>query len=120
MPNRTTKNPSRRIQVEQELAERLALQMVPAFGGEFPLASITRVELTRDLKDGVIWVTAAPAVDHAKLVAAIQSALPSWRQAVRRELSLRYFPNLVVRYDEGQADLLRIEALLENDANNTA
>lgn len=117
MTKRTTKNPSRRVQVEQELAERLAQLAIPELSDQFLLPSITRVELTRDLKDGVVWLTAAPEVDHAAIVAVVTDRLPAWRQAARQSLSLRYFPNLTVRYDEGQADLIKIEQLLERDAH---
>ena len=79
--------------------------------------SITRVELTPDLKDGVIWITASPSVDHAQLVSVVTRGLSRWRRSLRETLSLRYFPNLTFRYDEGQADLLHIERLLEGDAN---
>ncbi len=117
MTKRTTKNPSRRVQVEQELAERLAERIVPELSEAYPLVSLTRLELTRDLKDGTLFVTAAPAVDRIALVTAITAGLPRWRQPIRHTLSLRYFPNLVVRYDDGQADLLTIEQLLEHDAH---
>lgn len=120
MTKRTTKNPTRRFQVEQEMAEQLAAVTIPSLSEDYPLVSITRLELTRDLKDGTLWVTAAPTVDPDSLVIAMTAGLPAWRQAVRRRLSLRYFPNLTVRYDEGQADLIRIEQLLEADAHKAA
>ena len=112
MTKRTTKNPSRRIQVELELAKRLAELAVPELSGSFPLLSLTRLELTRDLKEGTVWVTAAPEVIHDTLITTMNRAIPRWRRALRPLLSLRYFPNLTIRYDEGQADLLRVEQLL--------
>ena len=117
MTKRTTKNPARRIQVELELAKRLAELVVPEMSEQFSLVTITRVELTKDLKEGTIWVTAAALVDHPTVVAALVARLPRWRRSLRQTLSLRYFPNLTVRYDEGQADLLRIERILEGDAH---
>ncbi len=113
MTKRTTKNPSRRVQVEQQLAQFVAGLAVPDLSQEFPLVSITRVELTPDLKEGMVYVTAAANVPHDDLIKAMMKALPRWRSTLRPQLSLRYFPNLSFRYDEGQADILKIEALLD-------
>ncbi len=115
MTKRTTKNPSRRIQVELQIAELLAQIAIPALSAQFALVSITRVELTRDLKAGIVWMTASPEVEHFELVRSATRGLPGWRRELRPRLSLRYFPNLVIRYDEGQADLLTIASLLERD-----
>gem|GEM_PF-6185104 len=110
---RTTKNPSRRIQVEQQLAEQLARLAIPQLSGELPLLSIIRVTLTPDLKSGIVWVTAAESVAPAAVVARVTAQLPRWRALLRPQLSLRYFPNLIVRYDEGQSESIRIESILE-------
>jgi len=110
---RTTKNPSRRLQVEQQLAEQLARLVIPALAGDLPLISITRVELAPDLKSGVVWATAAEAVSQHEVVNRLTSQLPRYRAVLRPLLSLRYFPNLTVRYDEGQAESIRIESILD-------
>lgn len=112
---RTRQSPNRRIQVEQQLQALLANVAIPWLSREFVLPALTRVELTNDLKDGTLWFTAAPTEDEHAVVAAAIQALPRWRRALRRQLALRYVPNFVVRYDAGQADSLRIDALLEAD-----
>lgn len=91
----------------------LAALVIPELAATFPLVSVTRLELTRDMKDGTVWVTAAPSCDEAALLARLTERLPDWRRALRSQLSLKYFPNLRFRYDHGQAESLRIEALLD-------
>lgn len=103
----------RHLVVERQLAEMLAGVVVPELGGEFPLVSLTRIELTRDMKDGTVWVTAAPGADEPKLISALARRLPEWRRTLRGQLSTRYFPNLVFKYDHGQAEILKIEELLD-------
>ena len=110
---RTTKNPSRKLQVEQQLAQMLAAIAIPELAERFDLVSITRIELTKDLKLGTVWVTAAPSVPEDALVVAMTQRLSGWRRQLRERLSLRYFPNLTFRYDAGQAESLKIESLLE-------
>lgn len=111
---RTTKNPSRRLQVEQQLAEQLARLVIPELAGDLPLVSITRVELAPDLKSGIVWTTAADSVPESEVVRRITAQLPRYRSILRPMLSLRYFPNLIVRYDAGQSESIRIESILEN------
>ena len=110
---RTTKNPSRKLQVEGQLAEMLARVAIPELSERFELVSITHVELTQDLKLGTVWVTASPSVVPEDLIVAMAKRLPVWRRTLRERLSLRYFPNLSFRYDSGQADIIRVEAILE-------
>jgi ribosome-binding factor A len=112
---RTKRSPNRRVQVEQQLQALVAALAIPSLSRQFLLPSLTRLELTNDLKDGTLWFTAAPSESQSALVDAARQALPRWRRQLRHQLSLRYVPNFLVRYDVGQADSLRIDALLEAD-----
>lgn len=109
---------TRHTQIELALLAELASLIVSELGERFPLISITRIELTRDRKDGIVWVVASQEVEPDKLIKECNYYLPRWRREIRARMDIRYFPNLVFKYDEGQEDLLKIDKLLGSENGN--
>jgi ribosome-binding factor A len=89
-------------------------------------ATVTGVQMTRDLKIARIYVTATGSETHRDdVLMGFNSARGYLKRALAAELALRYMPELTFFYDESFAYGDRIERLLkslntENGSDHTA
>ena len=79
--------------------------------------TVTRVVMPDDLRSARVFVRLVRDGDaptrREEALAGLRSAASLLRKEVTRAIGLRYAPELVFAYDDGQEDVDRIEALLE-------
>ena len=78
------------------------------------LATITRVDITRDLRYAKVYVSViGNDVDREKTLVALQSASGFIAVNSSKKVSMRYFPQLTFKLDTGVDEHMRIEELLQ-------
>lgn len=79
------------------------------------LVTVTRAEVTNDLKSCKVFVTVLPA-EHAELTMhGLRAASKKLRRDVADKISLREMPVLDFRYDEGLKQQMEVMSLLTKD-----
>lgn len=80
--------------------------------------TITRVELTSDLRDAKAWWVPLAGIDDGQrieeLSAGLSAAAPFLRRRVGDELKLRFVPGLQFHFDRGLENLVRVHDLLHD------
>lgn len=113
MPSRDFKRTDRvGAELRRELGA-LVHQAVREYG--LPSASVSDVEVTRDLDVASVWVTTLRPEDAGDAVAALKELAPALRKSLSRSMRLRRVPELRFRYDESVDQGERIEALLRKE-----
>lgn len=78
--------------------------------------TLTRVELTDDLREATVWFVPLGAVDDAQRIEELREGLAKAARflqgAVGRKLRLRNTPRLRFDYDKGMNNLLHVHELL--------
>lgn len=99
--------------IQRELQNRLARGLAdPRIRG---MITVTKVELTDDLKDAKAYVTVFPA-EHAKLTMhGLISATGRLRKDVMQRIHIKEMPTLKFVYDEGLKAQNEVFELLERD-----
>ena len=81
-----------------------------------PQASVSDVEVTRDLDVATVWVTALQPERSAEVVKALKEAAKDLRRELAHSMrSMRRVPELRFKYDDSVDRGERIEALLRSD-----
>ena len=79
--------------------------------------TVTRVTMPDDLRSARVYVRLVQGGDtperRGEALTGLESAASFLRKEVTRAIGLRHAPELVFAYDDGQEDVDRIEALLE-------
>lgn len=99
--------------IQRELQNRLARGLAdPRIKG---LITVTRVELTDDLKNAKAFISVLPQ-EHAKLTMhGLVSATGKLRREVMDRIHIKEMPTLKFVYDEGHKAQMEVMALLEQD-----
>ena len=99
--------------IQRELQNRLARGLAdPRIRG---LITVTKVELSDDLKHAKAYVTVLPD-EHAKLTMhGLTSATGRLRKEVMERIHIKEMPTLRFVYDEGHKAQMEVMALLEKD-----
>ncbi len=79
-----------------------------------PLASVSDVEVTRDMAHAKVFVTALESARSAEAVAGLQQHAKEIRYALARAMKLRHVPELYFHYDDSVDRGERIDALLRD------
>ncbi len=78
--------------------------------------TITRVELSNDLREGTVWFVPLGAVDDSDRIAELKTGLDKASRflqgEVGRKLRLRNTPRLRFEYDKGMNNLVQVHELL--------
>ena len=77
-----------------------------------PQASVSDVEVTRDLDVATVWVTALQPQKSAEVVKALKEAARDLRRELAHIMRMRRVPELRFKYDDSVDKGERIEALL--------
>lgn len=80
-----------------------------------PQASVSDVEVTRDLDVATVWVTALQPERSAEVVKALKDAAKDLRHELAHSMRMRRVPELRFKYDDSVDRGERIEALLRSD-----
>ena len=80
-----------------------------------PQASVSDVEVTRDLDVATVWVTALQPEKSAEVVKALKGMAKELRHELSRGSRMRRVPELRFKYDESVDRGERIEALLRKE-----
>ena len=80
-----------------------------------PQASVSDVEVTRDLDVATVWVTALQPEKSAEVVKALKGMAKELRHELLRGSRMRRVPELRFKYDESVDRGERIEALLRKE-----
>ena len=116
MPSRDFKRIDR---VGAELRRELGLLVHAAVRDHgLPSASVSDVEVTRDLDWATVWVTALLPAQSAGVVRELNGLAGEFRRALSRSMRLRRVPELRFKYDDSVDKGERIEALLRGDAGD--
>lgn len=109
-----TRSVPRRLRVERDLHEQLALALRTLRDNRVSGAIITRVELTDDLAFARVYVRAPleTAVEPRALVKTLKLASSRIRRDVGRAMALRKAPELRFIHDDGVEAAERVEELL--------
>ena len=99
--------------IQRELQNRLARGLAdPRIKG---LITVTRVELSDDLKHAKAFISVMPD-EHAKLTMhGLTSATRKLRKEVMDRIHIKEMPTLKFVYDEGHKAQMEVMALLEKD-----
>ena len=99
--------------IQRELQNRLARGLAdPRIKG---LITVTRVELSDDLKHAKAFISVMPD-EHAKLTMhGLVSATGKLRREVMERIHIKEMPTLKLVYDEGHKAQMEVMALLEKD-----
>jgi len=118
MPSRDFKRTDR---VGAELRRELGLLVHAAVRDHgLPSASVSDVEVTRDLDWATVWVTALLPQQSAEVVKALNGMAGEFRRVLSRHMRLRRVPELRFKYDDSVDKGERIDALLREDAQSHA
>jgi ribosome-binding factor A len=118
MPSRDFKRTDR---VGAELRRELGLLVHAAVRDHgLPSASVSDVEVTRDLDWATVWVTALLPQQSAEVVKALNGMAGEFRRSLSRQMRLRRVPELRFKYDDSVDKGERIDALLREDAQSHA
>lgn len=80
-----------------------------------PQASVSDVEVTRDLDVATVWVTALQPERSAEVVKTLKVMAKEFRHQLSQSMRMRRVPELRFKYDESVDKGERIEALLKRD-----
>ena len=83
-----------------------------------PQASVSDVEVTRDLDVATVWVTALQPERSAEVVKALKEAAKDLRRELAHSMRVRRVPELRFKYDDSVDRGERIDALLREDAQS--
>jgi len=98
--------------VAELLRERLALILLHKCADpRLQELTLTRVEMTPDLKQARIYYAARPQADEQELRQALDKALGFIRQEVARENLFRLMPEMIFTPDKGLEEAERLEQL---------
>lgn len=75
--------------------------------------TITKVEISPDLKSSVIFVAIFPEKNEEKIVAKIDAK--ELRQFARKYMKLKFLPHFEIKIDEGEKKRGRIDELLRQN-----
>jgi len=81
-----------------------------------PSASVSDVEVTRDLSHAKVWVTALQPEKSVEVVKALNELAKGFRQVLGKMLRIRQVPELHFHYDESVDRGEKIELLLREAA----
>lgn len=84
-----------------------------------PQASVSDVEVTRDLDVATVWVTALQPEKSAEVVKALKGMAKELRHELSRDSRMRRVPELRFKYDESVDRGERIENLLRDSGPGT-
>jgi ribosome-binding factor A len=79
-----------------------------------PQASVSDVEVTRDLDVATVWVTALQPERSAEVVKALKEAARDLRRELSHTMRMRRVPELRFKYDDSVDKGERIESLLRD------
>lgn len=79
-----------------------------------PSASVSDVEVTRDMAHAKVFVTALQPERSAELVKALKALAPEFRRELARAVKLRHVPELHFHYDDSVDRGQRIDELLRD------
>lgn len=79
-----------------------------------PQASVSDVEVTRDLDVATVWVTALQPERSAEVVKALKALAKDLRHELAHSMRMRRVPELRFKYDDSADKGERIEALLRD------
>lgn len=98
-------------QIQTEVGEMVALELKdPRIG----FATVTRVELTPDLRSAHIWVSVLGEKEaQERALEGLSSATGYLRHELSHRLRLRRVPELAFVLDHSAEDVLRVESLLD-------
>jgi ribosome-binding factor A len=114
MPSRDFKRTDR---VGAELRRELGLLVHAAVRDHgLPSASVSDVEVTRDLDWATVWVTALLPQQSEAAVKALNGLAGEFRRSLSRSMRLRRVPELRFKYDDSVDKGERIDALLRQDS----
>jgi ribosome-binding factor A len=82
-----------------------------------PQASVSDVEVTRDLDVATVWVTALQPEKSAEVVKALKEAARDLRRELAHTMRMRRVPELRFKYDDSVDKGERIEALLRKSGD---
>ncbi|MGH8212889.1 MAG: 30S ribosome-binding factor RbfA [Rhodanobacteraceae bacterium] len=80
-----------------------------------PQASVSDVEVTRDLDVATVWVTALQPERSAEALKALKEAAKYLRHELAHSMQMRRVPELRFKYDDSVDRGERIDALLRED-----
>ncbi|SEN03372.1 ribosome-binding factor A [Luteibacter sp. UNCMF331Sha3.1] len=113
MPSRDFKRTDRvSAQLRREIGE---LVHAAVRDHALPSASVSDVEVTRDLDWATVWVTALMPGQSGEVVKALKELAPEFRHALSKSMILRKVPQLKFKYDESVDNGERIERLLRDN-----
>jgi ribosome-binding factor A len=111
---------------QQRVASLLFEELSILIGAELSdprisLARVTRVEISKDLRNAKVFVTHDDeAVSRRELVAALDHAVPYLRGQLGERLGLRVVPEILVYYDDSPEKAARVDELLRRIAAERA
>jgi len=112
MPSRSFHRTDR---VSAELRRELGLLVHAAVRDHaLPQASVSDVEVTRDLDVATVWVTALQPEKSTEVVKALKAMAKELRHELSRDSRMRRVPELRFKYDESVDRGERIESLLRD------
>jgi ribosome-binding factor A len=83
-------------------------------GHGLPSASVSDVEVTRDMAHAKVFVTALQAERSAELVKALKALAPEFRHQLAQSVQMRHVPELHFHYDDSVDRGERIDQLLRD------
>ena len=81
-----------------------------------PFASVSDVEVTRDMAHAKVFVTALQADRATEVVKGLKALAPELRYRLARSVDMRHVPELHFHYDDSVDRGERIDRLLRDDA----
>jgi ribosome-binding factor A len=103
----------------ERLADQIRIEVAGMIEGELRdprigFATVTRVELSPDLRHGRVWVSVMGSEEsRAETLEGLSSAAGYVRREIGRRLSLRRAPEVVFVLDHGAEEMERVQKLLD-------
>jgi len=99
--------------VEALIKEALSPVLIKDYQEASELLTVTRVEMTADLRTARVYVSVFGAADREAVIARLAQGAGLLRKAVASRVKLKYNPQLIFVLDLGPDHEARIDELLE-------
>lgn len=112
---------SHRIQQVSELVQH-EVSMLLRTEVDFPrncLVTVTRVEVSKDLRHAAVWISVLPFMYTGKALEAIQKNMGPIQFAMNKRLHMRPLPRLHIKVDDTERRAAAVEAKLSDIRKQT-
>lgn len=106
---------SRRQEKVQSLLRQFAADYIQGISGSDSLISVTKVDISPDLKYADLYISVLPSEKESSALAFLERKMGGLREFIKPKLSMKTLPYFRVKIDKGEKSRARIDELLDGE-----